>query len=62
MDINIETNFATVNTLILTVGMITVAIIVNLNNSNKTGKNDNRSRHPKPSVSPPGLFTGNTQV
>ena len=61
MDFNMETIFVTVNTLIITVGMATTAIIVNRNNWNKTGRSDDASRHPKPSVSPPGQFTGRTQ-
>ena len=60
MDVNMETISTTVNDLILTVGMITTAVIINRNNGNKTGNTD-ISRFPKPSVSLPGPFTGNTQ-
>ena len=50
----------TVNTIIITEGVIATAVIMNQNNKDKTG-NDNRLRFTKMSLSPPGSFTGNTQ-
>ena len=55
-----ETISTTVNTLVLTVGMATAAVVINRNNWNEAGSSDG-SRFPKPSVLPPGPLTRNTQ-